>query len=141
VSRTIALVACVSQKSDVPRQARNLYTSAWFRKASAYAARTAEEWYILSAKHGLVAPDMVIEPYDETLNRVPASTRRLWAEGVMNDLDQRLQPGDKVIILAGQRYRADLLDPLRKMGCAIQIPMQGLRIGEQLAWLNERLGK
>ena len=141
MSRTIALVACVSQKSDMPQQARYLYTSAWFRKASACAARTADEWYILSAKYGLVSPKTVIEPYNETLNRMPAAARRIWAERVMSDLAQRLGPGDEVIILAGQRYRANLLGPLQRMGCTVQIPMQGLRIGEQLAWLNEQLGR
>ena len=39
--RTIALAACVSQKAGVPLPARQLYTSDWFRKASAYAARRA----------------------------------------------------------------------------------------------------
>jgi cytoplasmic iron level regulating protein YaaA (DUF328/UPF0246 family) len=138
--KTVAFVACVGKKNSTPMPARDLYTSAWFRKASAYATRTAGEWYILSAKYGLVSPDEVIKPYDETLNRMPAAARRAWAKRVMDDLTQRLEPGDEVIILAGQRYRADLLDPLRQMGCTVQIPMQGLRIGEQLAWLNRQLG-
>jgi len=141
LGKTVALVACVGKKNSGPMAARDLYTSSWFRKASAYAIRTAYEWYILSAKYGLVPPDTVIGPYDETLNRMPANARRVWAKRVMDDLTQWVKPGDEVIILAGHRYRADLLDPLRKMGCAIQIPMQGLRIGEQLAWLNERLGR
>jgi hypothetical protein len=140
VSRTIALVACVGKKTSTPMPARDLYTSAWFLKASAYATRTADEWYILSAKYVLVPPDTVIVPYDETLNSMPVGARRAWAKRVMDDLTRRLEPGDEVIILAGQRYRADLLDPLRQMGCTVQIPMQGLGIGQQLAWLNRQLG-
>jgi hypothetical protein len=69
VSKKIALVACVSKKASAPMPARDMYTSDWFRKASAYAARVTDDWYILSAKYGLIAPDTVIEPYDETLNR------------------------------------------------------------------------
>jgi hypothetical protein len=141
MARRIVLVACVSKKNPRPMPARALYTSNWFRKASAYAEQVADEWYILSAKYCLVSPDTVVEPYDITLNRMPASARRAWAKRVMDDLTLRLQPGDEVIILAGQRYRADLLDPLRKMRCVIQIPMQGLKIGEQLAWLNKQLGR
>jgi hypothetical protein len=67
---TIALVACVSKKNTTPMPARDLYISAWFRKASMYAARVADRWYILSAKYGLVAPDTMIKPYDETLNKM-----------------------------------------------------------------------
>ena len=141
MGKTVALVACVGKKNPEPMAARDLYASDWFRKASAYAARTADEWYILSAKYGLISPKTVTEPYNETLKRMPAAARRIWAKRVMSDLTQRLRPSDGVMILAGQRYRADLLDPLRRMGCTVQIPMQGLRIGEQLAWLNERLGR
>ena len=60
MSRKIALVACVSRKTPGPLPAQDLYVSDWFRKASAYARRVADEWYILSAKHGLVSPDTVI---------------------------------------------------------------------------------
>ena len=60
MSRKIALVACVSRKTPRPLPAQDLYVSDWFRKASAYARRVADEWYILSAKHGLVSPDTVI---------------------------------------------------------------------------------
>lgn len=137
--RNIALVACVSRKHSRPLPARDLYISDWFRKASAYAMRVTDEWYILSAKHGLVAPDTIIEPYDETLNRMPAATRRAWAKRVLKDLDQILQPGDRVVILAGERYRKDLIDPIQQMGCSIEIPMQGLKIGEQLRWLKQQL--
>ncbi len=40
------------------------YVSQLFKKASAYAELTCDSWYVLSAKHGPVHPDEVIEPYD-----------------------------------------------------------------------------
>jgi len=119
--------------------ARDLYISDWFRKASVYAARVADEWYILSAKYGLVAPDTVIKPYDETLNRMPAAARRSWAERVLPDLRRVLQPGDHVVILAGVKYRENLVNPMQKMGCRVEIPMEGLGIGKQLSWLKQQL--
>ena len=118
--------------------ARDLYTSAWFQKASAYAEHIADEWYILSAKSGLISPETVTEPYDETLNRMPISARCAWAERVMEDLAQRLEPDDEVILLAGQGYRADLLEPLKKLSYSARIPMPGLKIGEQFSWLNSK---
>ncbi len=122
-----------------PQPARSLYTSAWFKKASAYAQQIADRWFILSAKYGLVPPDQVIAPYDETLNRMPAAQRRAWAKRVLQDLRHEVQAGDDIIILAGQRYRAHLIDPLEAIGCNVEIPMRGLRISEQLRWLNEHL--
>jgi hypothetical protein len=52
VARKIALVACVKTKKPMPMPAQDLYSSDWFRKASTYAMRVADEWHILSAKHG-----------------------------------------------------------------------------------------
>jgi hypothetical protein len=137
---TIALVACVSKKNPTPMPARDLYVSDWFHKASAYAARVADGWYILSAKYGLTAPDAIIEPYDETLNRIRVAARRAWARRVIEDLKRVLQPGDRVVILAGSRYRQDLIGPIRQMGCTVDVPMEGLKIGEQLRWLKQRVG-
>lgn len=140
MARKIALVACVKTKKPVPMPAQDLYCSDWFRKASAYAMRVADEWYILSAKYGLVAPDTVIEPYDETLNKMPAAARRAWARRVSKELDLVLRPGDQVVVLAGEKYRENLVHPIREMGCSVEIPMQGLVFGEQKSWLNQRLG-
>jgi len=121
--------------------ARDLYSSDWFQKASAYAVRMADEWYILSARYGLVAPDTVIAPYDETLNNMPVAARRAWARRVLSDLRGRLRPGDHVLILAGNKYRENLLAPIRQMGCEVQVPMEGLRFGDQKRWLKRQLGE
>lgn len=135
----IALVSCVKKKQCTPMPARYLYCSDWFRKASAYAMCIADEWYILSAKYGLVEPDRVIAPYDVTLNRMSAAERRAWAVRVWDELKEKLKPGDKVVILAGIKYRERLINPIQAMGCSIEIPMAGLRIGEQLSWLKQKL--
>lgn len=137
--RTIALVSCVSKKSVRPMPARDLYISDWFQKASAYVEQTADRWYILSAKYGLVDPDAVIEPYDETLKTMPAAARRAWARRVLVQLSPSLKQGDHLVILAGEAYREHLLDPVRAIGYPVEIPMQGLRIGEQLRWLTDQL--
>ena len=137
--RKIALVSCVSKKADQPQPAKDLYTSDWFKKASQYAARISDQWYILSAKHGVVEPEKEMAPYDETLNEMGADQRRAWARDVARELEEVLQAGDQVILLAGQRYREHLLEPLRILGCDVKIPMKGLRIGEQKSWLKDKL--
>ena len=141
MARKIVLVACVKEKNARPMPARDLYSSDWFQKASAYAERMADEWYVLSARHGLVAPDTVIAPYDETLNNMPVAARRAWARRVLGDLHRWLRPGDHVLMLAGTKYREHLVAPIRHMGCEVEVPMKGLRFGEQKRWLKRQLGE
>jgi len=140
MSRTIGLVACTYRKQANPMPARDLYTSAWFRKASAYAEQRTDAWYILSAKHGLVPPDRVTAPYEEALSRMSAEAQRAWAGRVLDALAEVLHPGDHVVMLAGERHCLRLVDPIRQMGCTVEIPLRGLRMGEQLHWLNIELG-
>ncbi len=66
MSRIISVVQCVSKKRDTPQRARNLYTSPLFVNAAAYAEKISDEWYIISAKYGLVKPSDWLEPYDVT---------------------------------------------------------------------------
>jgi len=138
MAKTIALVACVSKKNKRPMVARDLYISDWFNKASAYAEANSEKWYILSAKYGLVDPNSVIAPYDETLNNMPIAKRRTWSTNVMQNLRPLLNKGDHIVILAGMKYREFLVEPLRSAGCQVDVPMEGLRIGEQLSWLSKQ---
>ena len=140
MDRKIALVACVKTKRSVASPAEDLYTSSLFKKASSYARQIADEWYILSAKHGLLDPDTVIGPYEKTLRRMPVGERRAWARQVMAELEDMLRPDDRVVFLAGKRYRENLVDPVRQMGCRVEIPMEGLSFGQQLRWLNEQIG-
>lgn len=92
---TIALVACAAAKVQ-SAAAKDLYVSSLFRKSRTFAERNADSWYILSAKHGLVSPDQVIEPYDLTLNRMPIADRRPWAAHVNRQLEEVVGPGDRL---------------------------------------------
>jgi hypothetical protein len=121
--------------------AKDLYASDWFCKAREYVERRSDVWYILSAKLGLLEPDQVIEPYEQTLNRMPISERRAWAQRVRNQMDAQLPsgPGERgrCIVLAGTRYREFLMDYLNDR-FKVQIPMDRLAIGKQLQWLKNQ---
>jgi hypothetical protein len=95
-------------------------------------------WFILSAKHGLLSPDEVIAPYEQTLNRLSVMERRAWAEMVKNRLVSVVMPEDRVVILAGARYREFLMPTLELLAARVEIPMEGMRIGEQLSWLGKK---
>ncbi len=137
----IGLISCVSKKRATAAQAKDLYGSALFTKSREFVERRCDSWFILSAKYGLVEPSEVVEPYDETLNTKTRMERDEWAEGVWRSLRERLRPDDQVTILAGERYRKQLLPLLAAHGCHVDVPMQGLGIGRQLQWLSRQLAQ
>ncbi|ACB69111.1 conserved hypothetical protein (plasmid) [Burkholderia ambifaria MC40-6] len=135
------LISCVAKKRDRAVPAKDLYVSEWFCKAREYVESRSGIWYILSAKLGLVAPDQVVEPYDQTLNRMPIAERRAWAHRVRNQMDEQLPSGPseevRCIVLAGSRYREFLMEYLNGR-FVVEIPMEHLAIGKQLQWLTKR---
>lgn len=139
--RTIHLVSCVSRKREHPVEARDLYRSDWFVKARAYVEQAGTKWFILSAEHGLVSPESVISPYERTLNTMDITARQVWASNVLKQLTPNLRAVDRVVILAGARYREFLVDAIRKKVLVVEIPLEGMRIGEQLRWFNRNTGQ
>jgi hypothetical protein len=133
----VALVSCVKSKRNSPSAAKDLYTSELFRRLRRYAEFTADRWFILSAEHGLLNPDQVIAPYERTLNNMLHRDRASWAERVKAQLATNLPRGADVIVLAGERYREDLVPYLEARGHTVDIPLKGLSFGRQLQRLAE----
>ena len=98
--------------------------------------KTGCPWRILSAQYGLVHPEEEIRPYEKTLSTMRVEERRAWAECVLTGLGPCLDGIDTVVFLAGQRYREYLEPALRERGLVVRVPMSGLGLGQQLAWLN-----
>lgn len=138
----IALVGCVKQKLSVPSEARDLYVSALFRHLRKYAEANADDWYVLSAKYGLVPARQIIAPYEQTLLTTSAIDRVSWSKTVADELLRLLPAKSEVLFLAGQRYRKHLEPLLWRNGFQVEVPLHGLAIGKQLQWLkqaNERI--
>ncbi|MBI9110646.1 DUF6884 domain-containing protein [Maridesulfovibrio ferrireducens] len=133
----IFLVSCVKIKQSVPCEAGKMYTSDWFKKAKAYTKKHCDEWYILSAKYGLLRPDEIVTPYEETLLKKRKVERLKWADMVITDLYKIISPQDEVTILAGLNYREFLTPWLEERGNKVIIPLEGLAIGKQKRWFNE----
>lgn len=115
--------------------ARDLYQSDWFKKARGYVEAVGADWRILSAGHGLVHPGQLLAPYDTTLLNMTARQHWDWASMVANDLFA-LDLSAGVTMLAGRLYRQPLMHWLDKRGVAVAVPMAGLGIGHQKAWLK-----
>ena len=136
-SSTLFLVSCVSKKGVQPAAARDLYASPWFRLARSYVERHRAEWFILSAEYGLLEPDRVVAPYNRTLNAMAAAERRAWAQRVMQSIRVLDQHWERIVLLAGLRYREFLVDELCDVATVVEAPLARLGIGQQMRWLKE----
>lgn len=135
----VGLISCVSRKRASPTKARDLYVSPLFVKSRQYVGERCDRWYILSAKYGLVQPDEVIAPYDETLKAKSRTEREKWAAEVWSELASHVRRGDQVVVLAGLRYREFLMPMIERHGCQVSVPLEGKSIGRQLQWLSRHL--
>lgn len=134
------LVSCVGEKLDRAAPAKDLYQSQWFKLARKYAEQRGDRWFILSAAHGLVDPEAVLPPYNCTLNDMKKGDREAWGRRIGEQLAIVLQEGDEVEILAGAKYREQILPTCLAHAMTVpQVPMEGLGIGQQKAWLINQL--
>lgn len=134
--KSIVLISCVSMKLNRAAMARDLYVSSLFRKNLAYAeSLQPDAVFVLSAKHGLLRMNDVVEPYDLTLNKMGVGEMKAWAKGVLEQLKRCTNiERDRFIFLAGERYRRFLVPAIRRA----EVPMLGMTIGRQLQFLNSR---
>jgi hypothetical protein len=142
---TVALIACTKQKLPQAAPAKELYTGDLFKKSRAYAEANTDEWWVLSARYGLVHPDEVIAPYDQTLQAMSGHYLHWWAQQVRDQLAVQyagtVADGERVqfVFLAGRFYRewpTYYLGRTRWASCTD--PLAGLGIGDRKAWMKAR---
>jgi hypothetical protein len=136
VSKTTALLlGCVATKRAGSAPAKDLYCSPLWRGRRGYAESTGRPWFILSALHGLVEPDQRLDSYNLALSQLSAADRRMWGEGVVARLAERVPLGAAVVeVHAGSAYRTAIDGPLCRHGARMSVPLANLGLGQQLAW-------
>ena len=127
----IVLIQCTNSKR-LDRKiapAGDLYKGQYWEAMKAYAQSRPEPWGILSAKHGLVWPNELIEPYDERGLSVEQS----------RDIARTLKEMDTqtVRITAGKDYTDPLTPELERVGIDVIEVCRGMKIGDRTAKLNE----
>lgn len=132
----VVLVGCVKSKRPSGAPAKDLYTSDYFAKMRAYAESTGTPWFILSAEHGLVAPDDWLEPYDCYLAKMSPDYRRDWGRKVARQLEEALGPlpGRAFDIHAGAPYVKAVEAAVGPKGAVIIDQLKGLPFGQRLSW-------
>ena len=133
----VALISCTSSKKEYSCKASEMYApSPRFALAYQYAKQVADVVYVLSAKHGLLCENEMIEPYNETLNDKSTAERRLWAGGVLKSLEEKHSlKTDEFVILAGRVYNEYLLSSLS----LYSLPLEGQSMGMWIPKLKELL--
>jgi hypothetical protein len=150
----VVLVACSKSKLNTPAHAQALYKGQLFEKSKAYAKQLVEDgeadaWYILSAKHGLVEPREMIDPYDETLTDASVEEKREWGQQIilqLKDVAPTMYTPVTHIILGGKDYykpiRSFWEDVHEVRRRTFMAPFEGMAgNGEMMQWLDERLEK
>jgi len=137
MTKKIVLISCASKKLKYKAKAEDLYISPLFRFSLAYAKKLKpDKIFILSAKHRLLNLNDEIAPYNETLNDKSTSDIKVWAEKVVIELEKLTNLGnDLFIFFAGEKYRKYILPHVKNY----EIPLKGLRIGEQLQFLKVKI--
>lgn len=122
------LVQCVNSKRDTEAPAKDLYDSTYFDVMRRYAEATQDNWRILSAKHGLIHPETVIEPYDEfgISDEQAASIATTLATAGINHVE----------IIAGKKYTNPLTPELEEHGIDVREVCRGMEIGNRISRLQ-----
>lgn len=126
-------MGCGKRKAARPLPARDLYTGTLFKLARRYAERKCDLWFVLSAKHGVVAPTRVIAPYETSMASLTKEERKAWGERASEVL--KSYPDAVFVFLAGNDYA------LAIEGLRANRPLDGLGIGRRMAWLKKELQK
>lgn len=135
----IVLISCASKKLPEKAKATDIYISPLFKLNKKYAkSLNPDKIFILSAKYELLNQEEIIEPYNETLNKMSSKEIEKWAKKVLTKLRKVSNlKKDEFIFLAGEKYRKYLIPHLKNY----EIPLKGLGIGKQLKFLKEKTSK
>jgi len=136
----VGLVGCVKMKQSAPSPAKDLYVSPLFRGQRQAVEGRCDRWFILSAKHRLLDPELTIEPYEEALHGTSRRHKQSWSAAVLAELQAELGDLDGLHfeIHAGQDYYAyGLADGLVNAGATVALPTKGLTLGQKLAYYRE----
>ena len=132
---TVVLISCVKRKLDHAAPAKDLYTSPLFRLSWKYAqTRNPDKIFILSAKYHLLNSEKVVEPYDQTLNRMNSQDRKEWSAKVLKELRANTDTkNDRFVLLAGRSYLRYIEDEIVHK----EEPLKGLSFGRRISRLKE----
>ena len=131
----VVVVQCAATKRNYRMRARDLYNSVLFQWSRVFADEFACDWRILSAKHGLVHPSDVLDPYDCALPDLTREERREWRDNVAHDAEDWIG-SRRVVVLAGNLYA----EAFNRVAFDAIFPFRGLRgWGKKIAFARNNV--
>lgn len=132
----VILVGCGAKKLACAAPARDLYIGSLFTDARCYAESSGLPWGVISALHGFLLPDQVVEPYDYRLRPATGEWDQ-WAEWIRHK--SRLAYGSyaHAILLMGADYADRIAVHLDRDGITTEQPLRGLGLGYRRRWLRQ----
>lgn len=97
----IGLINCVGTKRSYKCKAKDMYCSSLFKKAFAWLTQNCDKVYIMSAKHGLLDPEKIIEPYNVSLYGMTRSQRIRWSKNLYLQLRECTDIQHDIFIVEG----------------------------------------
>jgi len=143
---TIALIGCSKSKANAGPigylPAREMYCSDLFEKRVKHVTKRDLPWYILSAKCGLLKPDVPVRPYNTVITDLCDIEVAEWHLGVANQLMSELWyefdapklSSVTIELHAGEKYCEPLAILLKQFKLKVKRPVKGLGIGRQLEY-------
>lgn len=117
----VGLISCTRDKKSFPCSARRLYSeSAKFSACLEFAEAHYDRIFVVSAKHGLVRLDELLNHYDLSLEELTERARNSWAEEIAKSLgSEGITIYDTVYIHATALYTEHLRRALEKSGIKV----------------------
>ena len=109
---TYALIGCSNKKVPIAMPAWSMYLGSTFATFAAYSRLENLRRFILSGKHGLLDPYVVIEPYDFDLEASNDATQREWGDRVAAQIKETIPGPARLVFMAGPVYRDRVIDIL-----------------------------
>jgi hypothetical protein len=110
-------------------------------EAKRYANSRASSWFIISAKHGLVLPEQVLDPYDLPLASLSSPERKKWAEGVWASLHRQINDKEaEITLLMDDTYADALVSAARPKAWCLVRPFRSRSKEACIGWLSDVLG-
>ena len=127
----IAVISCGARKAKTPQPAKDLYIGAYFKKARGAAEALGCPWVIMSALHGLVRPDTVLDPYEQQIGGVNITRLR---SVVRRQVDAGMLGRDLVVVdFTPEAYHRLIADALGKRAAGrIVRPLHHLGQGQAM---------
>ena len=117
----VVLLGSIGDRVNVPAPAKEVYREVAFQLSRLDAELSGSEWFVLSAEHGLLAPNEWMSPDSRTLADMEPAYRVVWAAWVVARLQSMVGSLDGLIVRvdAPSAFVGPLFSVLQDTGAAV----------------------